>query len=63
MICDFLVVLISVRLKIQVLQVLNVFKNLSELTYVFLLLREIDVIMRIVVTRKRLQTEGTLPST
>ena len=48
MICDFFVVVISVWLKIEVLQGLKVLKNLSKL--VFLLLRESDVFMWIVVT-------------
>ena len=61
MICDFFVVVISVWLKIKVLQGLKVLKNLSKL--VFLLLREPDVFMWIVVTRKRLQTESKQPST
>ena len=61
MICDFFVVVISVWLKIKELQGLNVLKNLSKL--VFLLLREPDVFMWIVVTRKRLQTESKQPST
>ena len=56
MIRDFYVAVILVWLKIKVLQGLEVLTNLFRL--VFLLLRELDVFMRIAVTRKRLQTES-----